>query len=400
MYPDWPDSAADLVPLPQCVGPKLKPFDFRGPQKIDFLEFLGEGRHGFVFKVTILGRIYALKLFRFDYVDDWADTDELDDKDINAVTTMYNYVEPFNCECRSFGRLQEAGYAELAIECFGYVLLDDKHERIMMEKFADADIELEFDGNVECPGCWPMRSLWPGKSGRPPPIRGIVKEFGSGIENFKTTHAARYLKDIKQFHQLGIIGLDVAERQLINGKVADFSTAITFPNITTNSELSPHLSGDYEGLFEFQTFLYSINDYWMFDMMVAEWNMEQKEEKTKVSVRAFPSGRGCNIKYDLRNTPSRERVYTYIDPRKYDWKACTASSASDAGAKAEGPMTRQRAKRIPRLAKQPPRWYYSCGKEFAVYLRKQDHFTTYYTWHSKDGLVFPRRRSGPGYGWR
>lgn len=62
MFPDWPESVADLVPLPECEGPKLKPFDFHGSQKIDFLEFLGEGLHSFVFKVNILGRVYALKL--------------------------------------------------------------------------------------------------------------------------------------------------------------------------------------------------------------------------------------------------------------------------------------------------------------------------------------------------
>jgi Kinetochore Sim4 complex subunit FTA2 len=62
MYPDWPESASDLVPLPQCDGPKLKPFDFKGPQKIGFLDHVGEGLHAHVFKVEILAQIYALKL--------------------------------------------------------------------------------------------------------------------------------------------------------------------------------------------------------------------------------------------------------------------------------------------------------------------------------------------------
>jgi len=63
MYPDWPQSSADLVPLPLCDGPKLKPFDFQGGgQAIDFLDYLGEGSHAHVFKVQIRGTIYALKL--------------------------------------------------------------------------------------------------------------------------------------------------------------------------------------------------------------------------------------------------------------------------------------------------------------------------------------------------
>lgn len=62
MYPDWPKSADDLAPLPQIDGPKLEPFAFKGPQRIKFLEYLGEGLHSHVFKVEIMGDIYALKL--------------------------------------------------------------------------------------------------------------------------------------------------------------------------------------------------------------------------------------------------------------------------------------------------------------------------------------------------
>jgi hypothetical protein len=63
MYPDWPQPSADLVPLPLCDGPKLKPFDIQGGgQAIEFLDYLGEGSHARVFKVQILGKIYALKL--------------------------------------------------------------------------------------------------------------------------------------------------------------------------------------------------------------------------------------------------------------------------------------------------------------------------------------------------
>lgn len=65
MYPDWPESDDDLVPLPECPGPKLKPFDFQGPQKIEFLEVVGEGLHAMVIKVKILKKVYALKVVSF-----------------------------------------------------------------------------------------------------------------------------------------------------------------------------------------------------------------------------------------------------------------------------------------------------------------------------------------------
>lgn len=62
MYPDWPEPGVDLEPLPRGDGPKLGPFDFKGPQSIEFLEYLGYGQHSHVFKVQILGTVYALKL--------------------------------------------------------------------------------------------------------------------------------------------------------------------------------------------------------------------------------------------------------------------------------------------------------------------------------------------------
>lgn len=62
MYPDWPETAADLVPQPLCDGPKLAAFDFNGPQQIEFLKYLGEGSHAHVLKVRIHEKEYALKL--------------------------------------------------------------------------------------------------------------------------------------------------------------------------------------------------------------------------------------------------------------------------------------------------------------------------------------------------
>lgn len=62
MYPDWPESEADLMPLPQVDGPKLKAFKFSRARKIDFLEYAGAGTHSQVFKVKIEGEIYALKV--------------------------------------------------------------------------------------------------------------------------------------------------------------------------------------------------------------------------------------------------------------------------------------------------------------------------------------------------
>lgn len=63
MYPELPNSLADLTTHPPCDGPKLSPFKFHGDvQNIKFLEKIGQGLHSYVFKVEIGNKLYALKL--------------------------------------------------------------------------------------------------------------------------------------------------------------------------------------------------------------------------------------------------------------------------------------------------------------------------------------------------
>ncbi|KAI1380575.1 kinetochore Sim4 complex subunit FTA2-domain-containing protein [Hypoxylon crocopeplum] len=304
MYPDWPKSAADLVPLPRCDGPKLKPFTFRRSQKIEFLEYIGEGSHAHVFKVRIQEKIYALKLFRFVYDDDWTGPARRTN-DIQVMSAFYNYSEPFSCECRAYGRLQDAGHEGLAIRCFGYLLLDEEHERTMMDQFRD--LELEFNRNMDDPGLENMRSRFPGKDGRDPPIRGIVKEFGQCDEDLTKRLAKTLLGDIIRLQELAIINMDVAHRQVINGKLSDFSTAITIPHFLTSPELNPNLNSDQISAMEFETFQLSSKDYWSFDEMVIIWN---DENDGKIAVHAFPGGNGCQIKYNETRRRGIEEAQT------------------------------------------------------------------------------------------
>lgn len=121
------------------------------------------------------------------------------------MSTFYNYSEPFSAECRAFGRLQESGHEELATECFGYLLLDEEHERALMSRFSD--LGLGFSGTWDEPGT-EERSRYPGKSGKHPPIRGIVKEFGQGNAVLTAVDARKALRDIMQLQQLGIVRID------------------------------------------------------------------------------------------------------------------------------------------------------------------------------------------------
>jgi hypothetical protein len=218
----------------------------------------------------------------------------------------------------------------------------------------------------------------------------------------------KLLQDIIRIQQLGIIHLDVADRQIFGGKLCDFSVAITTPHPITNPELNPNLGPEWTFAHDFETFQYSIDDYWSFDSMVMEWNWDDREGgdgKNQISVFAFPQGRGCNTKYNLRSTPSRERVYTFVDPRLYDWKTPVANPGHDTNKALGRPsrllpgtkgINRTRANRAAksrrRLQDKPPRWFLNCNKKVAANLKDSSYFQTSLLWELKDGIIFPRQR--------
>ncbi|KAI6082226.1 hypothetical protein F4821DRAFT_264103 [Hypoxylon rubiginosum] len=139
-------------------------------------------------------------------------------------------------------------------------------------------LELEFNENAVDPGLRNMRSRFPGKDGRDPPIRGIIKEFGQGHEDLAEPLARKLFKglltDIVRSQELGIIYIDVAFRQIISSRFSDFSTAITIPHFLTSPELNPNLNPDQISGMEFETFQLISSDYWSFDDMVHAWNWE------------------------------------------------------------------------------------------------------------------------------
>ena len=318
------------------------------------------------------------------------------------MSAFYNYSEPFSCECRAFGRLQEAGHEELALRCFGYVLLDKEHEYAMMTRFSD--LEPDFNGGIDYPGADDMRSRFLGKDGRPPPIRGIVKEFGlEDEESLRTPLMRKILRDVIKLQKLGIIRIDVATRQVIGGKISDFSTALTVPHFLTTPELNPRLTPEMISAMELQTFKLSISDYLDFDAAIFDWNLDYADQKGRISVYAFPDGRGCQNKYNLRSKTARERVYTFVDPRKYDWRTCPVSAETSG----EKETKRRRSGRISKYGKhgkpqgvsskarrklsaRPPMWYYNCDGDLAARLRKPDPFSALLKWDYKEGFIFPR----------
>lgn len=324
------------------------------------------------------------------------------------MSKFYDYADPFNCECRAFARLQEAGYDELAVRCYGYLLLSEDNERSMMEQFDH--LHLDFNGTGDWAGWYKVRSEWPGKNGRAPPIRGIVKDFGRVDEDLSTKAVRKTLRDIIRLQQLGIIHIDAAHRQLVNGRLADFSTAITIPHFFTTPELHPHLTPAMRNAMRYETFKLSLQDYCDFDQMVWEYNDERREGKKKIKVRALPCADGGGPpRTGLRRVSPWDRVYSLVDPTLYPWKSSTTTSTSGGdgvgavdgqsspgrkrarGSGLEEPTASQSRKRR-RLDPTPPRWDYDRESPVAARLKgKKGGYDLMMEWVVRGGLMVPVR---------
>ena len=93
---------------------------------------------------------------------------------------------------------------------------------------------------------------------------------------------------------------------------------------------------------ELKIFKLFISDYLDFNKMLFNWNLDYANQKGRISVCAFFDKRGYQIKYNLRSKITRERVYTFVDPRKYNWRICFVS----AGTSEEEVTKRRRSGRI------------------------------------------------------
>jgi hypothetical protein len=360
--------------------------------------------------------------FRWIHDDDWVCYgDFIYQKGPEAISALYNYVEPFNAECRAFGRLQEAGCEELAVRCFGYVLLDEEHERAMMTQF-NFD-KWFFNGTMEDSGETEdneQRLCYPGKNGRPPPFRCIVKAFGKGINELegdvvRQGLARRLLRSIIKLQKLGIIDIDFAIRQVIDDKLGDFSSAITLPHFITNPELNPHLSPAMIQAIKRETFARCTNDYITFDSVIHEWNDDYGRDRGRLSVEAFPGGQGClgKAQYNLRGGRAAERtLYTLTDPRRYRWtvnrviggaNALPASQRRHAGRISKAVARRSACSGdskhlLRKLTARPDLWHYQCKEEDKNWAdlvgSNMPGIPHSLEWDYKDGYLFPVKENG------
>lgn len=155
--------------------------------------------------------------------------------------------DPFNAECRAYGRLKETGREDLAVKCHGYIFLDPENERSLAQLGVDQWNRSKADKNR--------------------PIRGIVKDLvPQDKPPFTFKMLPKMRRDVLALNDLGIVVWDLRADNYADGKVLDFSQACTAPHM--------QLGWNAGAVPEFVVQQTCNQDMVCFDDMVAVWNQE------------------------------------------------------------------------------------------------------------------------------
>lgn len=316
-----------LPPVPDCEGPKLHPYQPDGTPEISFLELIGQGAHGNVFKVQIDGKILALKVFKYQHVDsDWltmAD-DEWEKVDTELLTAQWH---PFHAECRAYARLKEAKKEDLAIRCYGYLHLTEEQKKEVEDRFGIGSW-WDDDYNLFRQDPDPVvQQFFQRESSRP--LRATVKDFIHSDVPFGPQHATKMLKDLRQLHRCGIVVWDVKEDAYIDGKLVDFSKAVVSPHMKFDTRLSLRTDLDREArdaVFSDLSGLY---------VMFKDWN-EEHEDGPHITCHPLPTRsrlRGGRLSQE-------ELIARCFNPRVVDWQKFSRRSVGFAAVGAKKATSR------------------------------------------------------------
>ncbi|KAG7285902.1 hypothetical protein NEMBOFW57_008198 [Staphylotrichum longicolle] len=194
-----------------------------------FIEFLGRENDvdSLVWKVKIdKAGPFALKVFYFRH---WNFLRRNQGGDLTrplASPQLYvDYFDPFNCECRAYGRFKEEKREDLAVRALGYLLLSPQQEidlavRVMGRSTPPPSANAAtLDGD----NFWGRHEQHRGL-----PVRAIVKHLVAGnLKAREPAQAADMWADLQALHSLGIFVNDTHGGNYLNGKLVDLSRSWT-----------------------------------------------------------------------------------------------------------------------------------------------------------------------------
>ncbi|KAK6194279.1 hypothetical protein LQW54_011595 [Pestalotiopsis sp. IQ-011] len=210
---------------------------------------------------------------------------------------------PFFSECRVFGRLKETKNENLAVKCYGYLILDESYSESMRKagiqdvNLIHPDLRLELPKDEALPNDL-----------SPFPVRALVKELGNCNDTFGPKHVPRMMRDLRKLHRLGIVHFDLKRDAYIDGRLVDFSCARTVPHFL--------LDKDNLLLSIVQVRNQTLKDYFDFDQQLECYDLS---DKTIINDRISIA----QPRYNLRSRPSKMRMYhrsIKLFADEYKWK--------------------------------------------------------------------------------
>lgn len=144
-----------------------------------------------------------------------------------APQDYLDYLDPFNCECRAYGRLKQEKREDLAIRAHGYILLSKDQERHVTEAMTGDFVDWEKHPEpLDCDGLF-----WRWEAHRHEPLRAIVKDYDTSPTSFTPAQVPQVYCDLQELHRLGILVRDIHAANYLGGKLIDFSMAWTMYHI-------------------------------------------------------------------------------------------------------------------------------------------------------------------------
>ncbi|RMJ08877.1 hypothetical protein BHE90_011181 [Fusarium euwallaceae] len=304
----------DLKPLPDVDGPKLGPFGHDMlADDVEFLELSQqETGHGWVMKIKIGDKCYALKIF-FNKDTGWGLEDMYKAGPTSSMSwgDFEKHFTPFENECRAYGRLKELGREHLAVKVHGYVVMSATEaltQKLQLLESKDAH----------------SRSISK-RLGQATTLMGIVKDWVDRVvvdpslkwdfeqapqdEIRQVRHFPRMLRDLHKLHESGIVVRDVGIWQYLDGVLVDLSMAWTMPHpFGPGRGWKPRWEFQSWAASDLHSFQVEVIEEWR-DRMEFDIDMDLPQYKgipRSCSLRAYESQEWARV---LRPRPDRQRPF-------------------------------------------------------------------------------------------
>ncbi|KAI1422755.1 kinetochore Sim4 complex subunit FTA2-domain-containing protein [Xylaria sp. FL1777] len=218
-------------PLPPGGGPNIR--EFKNPHApIEWIKRLDdpdrEYNDAFVYQVRIASQEYALKVFKFSTPKSspfyWGTRLQ---NELPLKKAIF-YTDPFYAECRAYGRIEDGKVNrhsrsprvrhQIAVKCYGYLLLDERDKRWLLDQGHDLETDL-LDNDV--------REALEGDTR----VRAIVKHLDMRPSLLHAGNIRRAWKSVQLLNEsLKIYNMDIKADNFIGFRLVDFGSSWTEPH--------------------------------------------------------------------------------------------------------------------------------------------------------------------------